>query len=534
MGGTMSTLFSPESQGISSRTLLALLRAYDERLAFPHGFVFRRHGKIISEAYWAPYRADEKHQLFSLSKSFTSSAIGIAVGEGLLRLDDKILSFFPEYDTPAVGPLMRKVTLRHLLMMGCGHKECPAERFLSADPACDLVKSFLELEPTYEPGTKFAYNSIGTYMLSAALRKVTGQNLSEYLQPRLFAPLGIEPVYWEKCLHHGTDMGGWGLWLTTRDLSKAGQLWLDFGRWEGRQLIPEDYMREATSWQIQNGPSGWTDWCQGYGYQFWQCQQRCVRGDGAYGQFVVMDRKRDTVFAFHSALGDLQEPLTLLWDTVLFAEHDAPLPEDPAALAELRAFESSLRSPSATNPRPEHRPTTPVHPVNPLVAPTGEQTSDTNAATSATPATAATSATPATAATSATPATFGTSPKRWSVFPNALGLTSLSLAPRADGLDVTLVFSDRTATFFASPTAPADSVTELVDAGHPVTVSADYAWTGPDALRLVAIAPGMVNRFTFDFTFAPDGSATAAYDGCFWFLHGEREKAEFSLQPTQN
>lgn len=480
-------MLSPESQGIPSRALLALLKAYDERLRYPHAFVFRRHGHTVSETAWAPYGLDIPHQLFSLSKSFTSSAIGIAVAEGLLSLDDRILSFFPEYDTPAVGPRMRKVTLRHLLTMSCGHAECPAHRFLAADPACDLVRSFLELEPVYEPGTKFAYNSLGTYMLSAALRRRTGQNLSDYLLPRLFEPLGIGPVYWEKCRRHGTDMGGWGLWLSTHDIAKAGQLWLDFGRWQGRQLIPEDYVREATSWQIQNGPSTWPDWVQGYGYQFWQCQQRCIRGDGAYGQFIVMDRRRDTVFAFHSAIGDLQEPLTLLWDTLLFAMSDAPLPEDPEALAELRAFESSRRTPSASLAGP---------------APSGPDL-----------------------ASAPLPS------RTWQVSANPMGLRTLSLAPAGDGADITLVFADRTARFHASSGALAESTTELVDAGHAIPVYADLAWTAPDALRIVAIPPGMVTRFTLDFTFHADNTADLSFDSWLWFFHGDWQKAAMTLSP---
>ena len=515
-------MVSPESQGIPSRALLALLRAYDERLRYPHALVFRRHGQVVSETAWAPYSLDIPHQLFSLSKSFTSSAIGMAIGEGLLSLDDRILSFFPEYDTPAVGPRMRKVTLRHLLTMSCGHADCPAHRFLSANPSCDLVRSFLELEPVYEPGTKFAYNSLGTYMLSAALRKVTGQNLSEYLRPRLFDPLGIGPVYWEKCLCHGTDMGGWGLWLSTRDLSKAGQLWLDFGRWQGRQLVPEDYMREATSWQIQNGPSAWPDWVQGYGYQFWQCQQRCVRGDGAYGQFVVMDRRRDTVFTLHSAIGDLQEPLTLLWDTLLFSMSDTPLPEDPEALAELRAFESSRRTPTATFPKTEPSSESVakenVAKCPSIQAPLREgggtkcrgECSVRNPETETRPIPSA----------------------RWSVSENnPMDLLEVAIFPRDGGADISLRFGDRSAAFFASSVAPAESTTELVDAGHPVPVFADLAWTAPDALRVVAIPPGMVNRLTMDFTFRPDGSAALAFDSWLWFFHDERRKAELSLTP---
>lgn len=477
---------SPESQGVSSRALARFLRDLNARIRYPQGLVFVRHGHVVCEAYWAPAAPDIPHQLFSLTKSFTSSAIGIAIGEGRLSLDDTILPFFPEYDTPAVGPRMRRVTIRHLLTMSCGHAECPSHRMLDADPACDLVKGFLELEPVYEPGTHFAYNSIGTYMLSAILRRVTGENLSDYLLPRMLEPVGIGPLYSEKCRCHGTDIGGWGLWASTRQLALAGQLWLHDGAWNGRQIIPADYMREAKSWQIQNGP-GSADWCQGYGFQFWRCQHQCVRGDGASGQYVVMDPRRDSVLVINSAIRNMQEPLDLFWGTMIDAQTDAPLPEDPAALDELRALERSLQSPMATRVAAQATAMAP----EPVPA-----------------------------------------PRAFAASPNVWGLATVSLGFRADGADIELAYADRMARFAARYGEPAASKAEMIDAGHAIDVASNLEWLAPDHLRIVALCPGAINRFTLDLHFAPDGTARLDVDTWLWFFQDRLIRGTVALHPA--
>ena len=478
---------TPESLGVPSGALATFLRTLNARVLYPQGLVFVRHGHVVCEAYWSPAAPDIPHQLFSLSKSFTSSAIGIAIGEGRLSLDDTALSFFPEYDTAAVSPLMRRVTVRHLLTMSCGHAECPSHMLLEADPACDLVKGFLETPPVYEPGTHFAYNSVGTYMLSSILRRVTGENLTDYLLPRMFEPLGIGPVYSETCLCHGTDMGGWGLWASTRQLALAGQLWLRRGNWNGRQIIPEDYMREATSWQIQNGP-GPIDWVQGYGFQFWQCQHRCFRGDGAYGQYVVMDPRHDSVLVINSAIRDMQKPLDIFWETMVNAQADKPLPENPAALDELRSLERSFQSPMATR----------------------------------------VAAQAAAKAPEPVPA-----PRTFSADSNPWGLATMSLSFRAGGADAVLAYGDRTARFAADYGEPAVSMAEMIDAGHAIEVASNLEWVAPDHARIVALCPGAVNRFRFDVHFEPDGSARLDIDTWLWFFHGELEKGTVTLRPSR-
>ncbi|MBW7461807.1 serine hydrolase, partial [Paenibacillus sepulcri] len=146
----------------------------------------------------------------------------------------------------------------------------------------------------HEPGTHFVYNSGATYMLSAILQKVTGQTLLEYLQPRLIEPLGIKGAAWDVC-PRGINVGGWGLNVTTEDIARFGQLYLQKGMWNGQRLLTEEWIAEATSSQISNGDGGVNDWAQGYGYQFWRCRHGVYRGDGAFGQFCIVMPEQDAV-----------------------------------------------------------------------------------------------------------------------------------------------------------------------------------------------------------------------------------------------
>ena len=169
---------------------------------------------------------------------------------------------------------MRQVTLRNLLTMASGHESCP---LLRLHPQKDWVQGFLESELVYDPGTRFVYNSAATYMLAAVLRKTTGQNVIDFLQERLFLPLGIRAEKWDSC-PMGTNIGGWGFWLKTEDLLRFGRLLLNNGNWNGKQLIPADYVKEATRFQIDNSTNEQPDWKLGYGYQFWRTSFNAFRG----------------------------------------------------------------------------------------------------------------------------------------------------------------------------------------------------------------------------------------------------------------
>jgi hypothetical protein len=187
---------------------------------------------------------------------------------------------------------------------------------------------------TYEPGTHFLYNTGATYMLSAILQRVSGVTLLEYLQPRLLAPLGIAGATWERC-PRGINTGGFGLSTTTEAVARFGQLLLQRGLWEERQLVPAAWVDEATVAQISNGDDPDSDWAQGYGYQFWRCRHGAYRGDGAFGQFCVVFPEQDAVLAITGGLGDMQAVLNLAWAHLLPALGPTPLPPDAQSHARL-------------------------------------------------------------------------------------------------------------------------------------------------------------------------------------------------------
>ncbi|MBP5638988.1 MAG: serine hydrolase [Victivallales bacterium] len=334
---------TPESVGIPSAVLCKFLTEL-KSLDSLNSVMLLRHGSVCMEGWWKPYRPELNHILFSLSKSFTSLAVGFAQAEGKLSVKDTLIGHFPEYESCVTDERMRKVTLEDLLTMRSGHASCARPACL-ADPDGNWARGFISSQFTWEPGTHFAYNSAGTYMLAAVVRKVTGLNCREYLLPRLFIPLDINPGPWE-CCPKGVNMGGWGLYLKTEDLAKVGQLMLQNGVWNGRQIVPVDYLNMATAKHADNSMNEAPDWKTGYGYQFWRSRHG-FRGDGASGQFMVVLPEEDMVFITTAGMGNMQSILDIAWDNILPNLWDTPLPENPAAQAELQTMLDSLEMPLA-------------------------------------------------------------------------------------------------------------------------------------------------------------------------------------------
>ena len=331
---------TPEAQGIASTAILAFIEAVEKADLELHSFVLMRHGHAVARGWWQPYAAELPHMLFSLSKSFTSTAVGLAVAEGLLTVQDRVVDFFPD-DLPAeVSENLAAMTVHHLLSMNTGH-DADTTGYLRQQPEGNWAKGFLARPVEHRPGTKFVYNSGASYMLSAIVHKLTGQSLLDYLTPRLFVPLGIEGATWEVA-PGGVNVGGWGLAITTDEIARFGQLYLQQGEWQGQQLIPRDWVAAATTKQTENGPSENADWAQGYGYQFWRCQHGAYRGDGAFGQFCVIVPEQDAVLAITSGLRNMQAVLDLVWQHLLPAMQDAPLPADATAHAQLGERLASL------------------------------------------------------------------------------------------------------------------------------------------------------------------------------------------------
>ncbi|MDU4697070.1 MAG: serine hydrolase [Paenibacillus sp.] len=323
--------------GISARNMIGFLEYLKAHSIELHSLMLVRHGHVAVEGWWAPYGPDLPHMLFSLSKSFTSTAIGMAVQEGKLSVDDPVVSFFPEDAPKDISPNLAAMRIKHLLMMGTGHAVDTMGPLAEAKDG-NWVKAFLALPVEHEPGTVFVYNTGATYILSAILQQVTGETLLQYLQPRLFEPLGIANPTWESC-PRGINTGGFGLKVTTEDIAKFGQLYLQKGLWQGERLLDESWVDAATSKQISNGDGGDSDWAQGYGYQFWRCRHGIYRGDGAFGQFCIVLPEQEAVLAMTSGTNDLQGVLNGVWEHLLgaFSEANEGLADaDAAAESELR------------------------------------------------------------------------------------------------------------------------------------------------------------------------------------------------------
>ncbi len=326
---------------MSSHQLSVFVSALAE-LCDIHGFVLIRHGKVIAEGSWAPYSNDEPHSLFSLSKSFTATAIGMAVDEGLLTVDDRVLDIFSDDAPDVVSDHLDNLRVRHLLSMTTGHAVDSLSVAVPLPQGVSWVRGILGQPFPHQPGTHFVYNSGATYVLSAIITKLTRVSLLDYLTPRLFEPLGIRNATWS-ANDEGVNLGEFGLDLTTEDAAKLGLLYLQHGRWNDQQLLSPEWVAEATRTHASQpvdaqllGP----DWDQGYGYQFWRCQHGFYRGDGAFGQYSIVMETHDAVLATTSGVDNdlLQLPLDAVWSHLLPAFHYAPIPDDSEGLADLNTF----------------------------------------------------------------------------------------------------------------------------------------------------------------------------------------------------
>jgi CubicO group peptidase (beta-lactamase class C family) len=336
---------SPVEQDVDPAGILAFLDALDARPDIEmHSFMLVRHGNVVAEGWWRPYSADRPHLLYSLSKSFTSTAAAFAAAEGLLTLDDTVVSHFPEFEADITDPGSRSMRIRHVANMASGHEQETQGRAIAMD-SHEPVRGFLLIPPDRPPGTVFAYNQPCTYSLAAIIQREAGMPLTRYLRPRLFDPLGIGEVGWNS-FPPGREQGFTGLHARTEDIAKLGQLYLQRGRWDGGQLISEEWVAEATSRHIDTAEQQPNpDWQQGYGYQFWMSRHG-YRGDGAFGQFCVVLPDEDTVFASTASTQDMQAVLDAVWAHVLPALGRSASGGNPDAQKQLTARLTELELPA--------------------------------------------------------------------------------------------------------------------------------------------------------------------------------------------
>lgn len=348
---------TPESVGIRSQAILDYIDALERSNTEMHGIMIMRHGKICAEGWWQPFAPNLRHGLQSHTKTYAATAVGIAYTEGILKLDERLIDIFPDESPAQPSENLKLLTVRDVLCMGCGMDVMPR-------PSVDWIRDFMHTPVNHKPGTAFMYNSTGSSMLGAIVRKKTGEGLQEYLTKRLFCKIGINPdnIRWY-CMPDGMETGGGGMLATTEDNLRLMKLYADGGVWEGQRILAEDYVKLATSNQNDsatealNNPQA-SDNFLGYGFQIWMCKPNGVyRADGAMGQFTIVSPEQDLLIAINeTAVGAhwAQSTLNITWDFLENIKNET-LAQDDESAARL-----SRKMRCLNLPNPEYQPFSPI------------------------------------------------------------------------------------------------------------------------------------------------------------------------------
>lgn len=310
----------PEDAGLDPRVVQAFLDEVSAAGLELHSFMLSRGGRVISEGWWWPYAPALPHMMHSLTKSVTACAVGLALQEGRFSLSDKVVSFYPEHLPPVVSDNLAAMTVRDLLTMRTGQAiETSGAEWRPLKTS--WIAEFYKIPVVYRPGTRFVYTSAASYMLSAIITRTTGQRMRDYLQPRLFAPLGITDVNWDVG-PEDINPGGNGLSWRTADITKLCMLHAQNGRWGGRQLLPPAWVAAAT--RREDGDSD-------YGYQWWIGPGDAYYALGLFCQIGIVFPRHDAVLALTSAINGSEHVLPIVWKHFPSAFAAAPIPRDEAA-----------------------------------------------------------------------------------------------------------------------------------------------------------------------------------------------------------
>jgi CubicO group peptidase (beta-lactamase class C family) len=312
---------APAASGVSSPAISALLDRLEEKSIECHSLMVVRHGHVVAEGWWAPYSADRPHLLYSLTKSFTSIAVGLAIADGLLSLDDRVADVLPDHIPAAISEQGRRISVHHLLSMTAGHRMDTLAEAWQLEPG-DLVKGFLRLPFAATEGTRHTYDNSAAFILARMVERVADCGLAEFLDERLFIPMGIDHAEWDR-VGSGAAFGFHGLHLRTEAVAAFGELLLRGGRWGGKQLVPREWVELATGRHIgtrhdAEGADG-ADFLCGYGYQYW-ISRHGFHGFGAFGQHCVVVPSHDLVVALTSAQQQVQQAqdvLDAIWECLL-------------------------------------------------------------------------------------------------------------------------------------------------------------------------------------------------------------------------
>ncbi len=297
----------PEAEGVDPQAILDFLDEVKAAGLELHSFMLARHGNVIAEGWWSPYRADRPHMMHSLTKSVAVSGVAIALKEGRFKLDDTVISFFPDELPPQVSDNLAAMTVRDLLTMQTGHeKEISGSVWRQIKTS--WVAEFLKVPVVYKPGTKFVYTSAASFMLSAIVTKVTGQTLRDYMEPRFFKPLGITGLTWDVG-PGGINPGGNGLTWKTADSLKLAMLYAQKGKWNGQQILSPEWVAAASTLQAGNQD----DPDDRYGYQWWIGPGKAYYALGLFTQMAIVFPEQDAVLAITAAIDGSKKLKPIIW-----------------------------------------------------------------------------------------------------------------------------------------------------------------------------------------------------------------------------
>lgn len=331
---------SPEEQGIDSSYIAEYIKELSaSKQLHMQDILIMRNGKVIFETAFGNNKPKEWKMTFSAAKSVIMLAVGLCIDRKLFSVNDKVISFFPEKLQGFSALTLKDLTVQHLLCMKSGvvfnEIMCVSES--------DWCRGFLNSMVHGIVGKDFAYNSLNTYMLAAIINKVTGKTVSEFLDENLFSYMDIKDYYWEKC-PMGIEKGGWGLYMTSEDLAKLGLLVLNNGLWQGKRLLSEEWLSQATSLH-SIAPRNCGEY--NYGYQIWIGRKsNTFLFSGMFGQNVHGFYDSNVLVVSHSGTDDTFQSSDYYYITEKYFCKEFPeqLPENKAAYTELNEYKNSLIS----------------------------------------------------------------------------------------------------------------------------------------------------------------------------------------------
>ncbi len=336
---------------MDARGVIAFLDGLEAGGVEMHSLMLVRHGHVVAEGWWAPYTRDRQQLVYAVAKTFTATAIALAIDDGLLDLDWPVTSFFPASLPLSLDPKVEELTVHDLLSMSTGHDRDTLP-VMESELNGDLAKAFLSTRPQSAVGSRHVDNDGCSVLLGLIVEQVTGEPLADYLRTRLLDPLGIGELVWREHPSGGVR-GSTGVHTITEGLAALGELYLRDGVWQGSRLLPEGWVELATqSHVVPAGVPELPDSGVGYGYQLWMSRHG-YRADGAGGQLVVVLPEQDTVVATTAAARHSQHLLDHIWADLLPALGDRIARPDPGAQRKLDARLAALTLPVGPDPSPE-------------------------------------------------------------------------------------------------------------------------------------------------------------------------------------